>query len=90
MSAWSVVLSGATVMIHGAGWIEGGLTVSFEKFITDIEMLQVFAELCTETPSEDSDLAFEALAEVQPGGHFFGATHTMERLSIGFLSADEL
>jgi len=84
MSAWSVVLSGATVMIHGAGWIEGGLTVSFEKFITDIEMLQVFAELCTETPSEDSDLAFEALAEVQPGGHFFGATHTMERYQSAF------
>ncbi|MEM6634842.1 MAG: trimethylamine methyltransferase family protein [Pseudomonadota bacterium] len=84
MSAWGSVLAGATVMIHGAGWMEGGLTVGYEKFITDIEMLQVLAELCSETPAEPSDLALEALAEVPPGGHFFGAQHTIERYQSAF------
>ncbi|MEO1192988.1 MAG: trimethylamine methyltransferase family protein [Pseudomonadota bacterium] len=84
MSAWGAVLAGATLIIHGAGWIEGGLTVSYEKLITDLEVMQTFAELCAETPAEDSDLAFEALAEVAPGGHFFAAQHTMERYQTAF------
>ncbi|MEM8632785.1 MAG: trimethylamine methyltransferase family protein [Pseudomonadota bacterium] len=84
MSTWGAVLAGATVVIHGAGWMEGGLTVGYEKFITDIEMLQVIAELCAETPADEAEIAFEALAEVQPGGHFFGASHTMERYQSAF------
>lgn len=84
MSAWGAVLAGATVIIHAAGWIEGGLAVSMEKFITDMEMVQGLAELCAETPSDDGAIAFEALSEVQPGGHFFACAHTMERYSTAF------
>ena len=84
ISAWGSVLAWATVMIHGAGWLEGGLTVSYEKLITDMEMLQVFAELCVPTSADDSDLALEALADVQPGGHFFGTQHTMDRYQTAF------
>ncbi len=84
MSAWGAVLAGCTVLIHGAGWIEGGLTVSYEKMITDMEVMQIFAELCTQTPVDDSEIGFEALAEVQPGGHFFAAQHTMERYQTAF------
>ncbi|MEO0653555.1 MAG: trimethylamine methyltransferase family protein [Pseudomonadota bacterium] len=71
-------------MLHGAGWLEGGLTGSYDKFITDVEMLQTFAELCAETPADADAIAFDALAEVQPGGHFFGASHTMERYQSAF------
>ena len=84
ISAWGALMSGATIVIHAAGWIEGGLTVSYEKFITDMEMVQVMAELCAATPSEDTDIGFDALAEVQPGGHFFGCGHTMERYATAF------
>jgi trimethylamine---corrinoid protein Co-methyltransferase len=84
MGAWGAVLAGATILIHGAGWIEGGLTVSFEKLITDLEAMQIFAELCAPTPCTDADIAFEALREVAPGGHFFGAAHTMERYATAF------
>lgn len=84
MSAWAAVLAGATVIIHGAGWLEGGLTVSYEKFITDLEVLQTFAELCVPTPAEEADIALDALREVPPGGHFFGAAHTMERYQTAF------
>lgn len=83
-SAWGAVLSGATVIIHVAGWLESGLTISYEKFITDMEMVQMFAELCTETPADTDDLAMDALRDVQPGGHFFGTAHTMERYQTAF------
>jgi len=84
ISAWGSVLAGATVMIHGAGWLEGGLTVSYEKLITDMEMIQTFAELCTPAPADDAAIALDALREVGPGGHFFGAGHTMERYKTAF------
>lgn len=84
MGAWGAVLAGATILIHGAGWIEGGLTMSFEKLITDLEAMQIFAELCAPTPCSDDEIAFEALQEVAPGGHFFGAAHTMERYATAF------
>jgi len=84
MSAWGAVLAGATMLVHGAGWIEGGLTVSYEKLITDLEVMQIFAELCAQTPADDPEIAFQALAEIQPGGHFFGAAHTMERYQTAF------
>ena len=70
--------------IHAAGWLEGGLSVSFEKLITDIEALQTIAELCAATPGDDDAIGFEAIAEVQPGGHFFSAGHTMARYRTAF------
>ena len=84
MSAWGSVLAGATLVKHAAGWLEGGLTVSFDKVITDLEMVQIFAELCLATPADEAAIAFDALAEVQPGGHFFGAAHTMSRYQTAF------
>lgn len=84
ISAWGALMAGATVIIHAAGWLEGGLSVSYEKFITDMEMVQVMAELCTPTAADEAAMAFEALKEVQPGGHFFGCAHTMERYASAF------
>jgi trimethylamine--corrinoid protein Co-methyltransferase len=81
---WGSVLAGATVAIHSAGWLEGGLCFSVEKMITDVEMLQVIAELCAATPADDDAIGFEAIAEVQPGGHFFAAQHTMARYRTAF------
>lgn len=81
---WGSVLAGATVCIHAAGWLEGGLSVSLEKLITDIEALQTVAELCQQTPGDADAIGFEAIAEVQPGWHFFSAAHTMERYRTAF------
>ncbi|RWP51701.1 trimethylamine methyltransferase family protein [Mesorhizobium sp.] len=81
---WGSVLAGATVCIHAAGWLEGGLSVSFEKLITDVEALQTVAELCAATPGDEDAIGFEAIAEVQPGGHFFSAGHTMARYRTAF------
>ncbi|HEV7252517.1 MAG TPA: trimethylamine methyltransferase family protein [Mesorhizobium sp.] len=84
-SAWGSVLAGVNMMIHAAGWLESGLAASLEKFILDVEMLQVFAEVLQQSDLE-LDGVFEAIAEVQPGGHFFAAQHTMERYQRAFYS----
>jgi trimethylamine---corrinoid protein Co-methyltransferase len=81
---WGCLLAGATVTIHAAGWLEGGLTLSYEKLITDIEVLQMVAELCVATPVDEAEIAMDALQEVQPGGHFFGVAHTLERYQTQF------
>jgi trimethylamine--corrinoid protein Co-methyltransferase len=84
MAIWSALLGGAHILNHGAGWLEGGLTASFEKFIIDIEMLQMFAELFKPLSTSESDLGLDAIREVGHGGHFFGAAHTLERYQEAF------
>ena len=84
MSAWGSVLGGVNMMVHAAGWLEGGLTGSLEKFILDIEMLQTFAEIFTPLDAGDAEIAFDAVAGVDPGGHFFGCEHTMQRYQSAF------
>ncbi len=81
---WGAVLAGVTVLIHSAGWLEGGLANSFEKFVTDVEALQTVAELCTATPGDSDSIGFDAIAAVDPGGHFFAGEHTMARYRTAF------
>ena len=84
MSLWGSLLGGCHFVLHAAGWLEGGLTASFEKFILDVEMLQMFAELFLPTPATAEEIGLEAVAEVGPGGHFFAAQHTMQRYRDAF------
>jgi trimethylamine---corrinoid protein Co-methyltransferase len=84
MALWGAVLAGCTVLIHSAGWLEGGLAFSFEKMITDLEILQSVAELCVATPADADSIGFEAIAEVNPGGHFFATAQTMARYRNAF------
>lgn len=70
--------------MHAAGWQEGGLTASYEKFITDIEMCQMLAESFTPLAIDDAELALDAISDVGPGGHFFGTPHTLERYEQAF------
>ena len=84
MSLWGALMGGANFMLHAAGWVEGGLSTSYEKFIMDIEMLQMFAELFQPVGAEASDMALDAIAEVGYGGHFFACGHTMERYHTAF------
>ena len=81
---WGCLMAGATLIIHSTGWLEGGLSVSYEKLITDMEVVQMVAELCAATPAGEAEIGLDALTEVQPGGHFFGAAHTMGRYQTEF------
>jgi trimethylamine--corrinoid protein Co-methyltransferase len=84
MSLWGALLGGCHFILHAAGWLEGGLTASYEKFILDVEMLQMFAELFQPVPASAEELGLDAVAEVGPGGHFFAAAHTMQRYRDAF------
>ena len=78
------VLAGVHLVTHAAGWLEGGLLASHEKFILDVEMLQMFAELFQPVVASSEELGIDAIAEVGPGGHFFAAAHTMQRYRDAF------
>ncbi|MFZ5710755.1 MAG: trimethylamine methyltransferase family protein [Pseudomonadota bacterium] len=84
MSLWGALMANATMVIHAAGWLEGGLTFGFEKFVNDVEALQIIAELCTVPRGDAAEIGFDAIAEVPPAGHFFAAAHTMARYQTAF------
>ncbi len=84
MSLWGAVMGHANLVHHGAGWLEGGLVASFEKMILDAEMLQMMAAFLDPIVVDDDSLALDAIAEVGPGGHFFGAAHTLARYETAF------
>ncbi len=84
MSLWGAMLGGCNFILHAAGWLEGGLTTSYEKFMLDLEMLQMFAETLQPVGATADDIAKDAIAEVGAGGHFFGCAHTMARYRSAF------
>ena len=82
---WGCLMAGATVIIHSAGWLEGGLSVSYEKLVTDAEVLNMVAELCAGNKAGADEIGFNnALSHVDPSGHFFSAPQTMERYNTEF------
>lgn len=83
-SLWALVQGGGNFIMHAAGWMEGGLTCSFEKFILDCDLLQMVAELLTPLDVSPAGLAMDAVREVGPGGHYFGTAHTLERFETAF------
>ena len=86
MSLWGAVMGGANLVNHAAGWLEGGLTASYEKLIVDAEMLQMMAEYLQPIVVDDASIGIDAITAVGPGGHFFGSPHTLERYETAFYS----
>lgn len=84
MSLFGAVLGGCNMLIHAAGWLEGGLTASKEKFVLDVEVLQMLAETFAPVVVEDAEIGLDAIAETPPGGHFFGGEHTLQRYRTAF------
>lgn len=79
MTMMPTFLAGTNWVMHTAGWLEGGLVSSYDKFILDIEILQNLMVEFTPLEFNEESLAFDAHVEVGHGGHFLGAAHTMER-----------
>jgi trimethylamine--corrinoid protein Co-methyltransferase len=84
MASWGAVMGGANLVYHAAGWLEGGLTASYEKLILDVEILQNMMELLRPVDFSEEEFGFDAIANVPPGGHFFGSDHTMARYQTAF------
>jgi trimethylamine--corrinoid protein Co-methyltransferase len=79
MTLLPTFLAGTNFVMHSAGWLEGGLVSSYEKFIVDIELLRMLRHEFTPLEIDEASLAFDAHQEVGAGGHFLGAAHTLER-----------
>lgn len=84
MTMMPTFLAGANWVMHSAGWLEGGLVAGYEKFIVDIEILQMMQAEFTPLEIDEDSMAFGAHEEVGHGGHFLGAMHTMERFRTCF------
>jgi trimethylamine---corrinoid protein Co-methyltransferase len=84
MTLMPTFLAGTNWVMHSAGWLEGGLVAGYEKFIVDIELLQMMREQFTPLEIDEGSLAFDAHVEVGHGGHFLGAAHTMDRFRTCF------
>lgn len=85
-SLWAAVSSQVNMVYHAAGWLEGGLCASYEKFVMDCETLQQLIIYMKNVSVTEDDIAFEAVKEVGPRGHFFGCSHTQERYETAFYS----
>ncbi len=83
-SLWGAIMGGGNLIIHAAGWMEGGLVGSFEKFALDIDLLQMLENFLEPLDVSADALGLDAMREVGPGGHFFGARHTLARYSDAF------
>ncbi|MEM7598375.1 MAG: trimethylamine methyltransferase family protein [Pseudomonadota bacterium] len=85
-SLWSAVQAGANMVYHAAGWLEGGLIASPEKFIMDCEILQHIQRYMDPmlTQTGPDEIAVEAVREVGDQGHFFGIQHTQDRYTTAF------
>jgi len=81
---WPAVLAHTNFIMHAVGWLEGGLTVSYEKIMLDLESLAMFQHFLAGFEISGDTLALDMMAEVGPGGHHFGTAHTQARFSTEF------
>lgn len=81
---WPVVLATANFVLHSCGWLDGGLSVSLEKYIIDLENLAMFQHFLAGFEVNDDTLALDFIREVGPGGHHFGTAHTQARFTTEF------
>ena len=77
MTLLPTFLAGTNFVMHSAGWLEGGLVSSYEKFIIDIELLRMLQHEFKPLEITEESLAYDAHQEVGHGGHFLGAAHTL-------------
>lgn len=81
---WPAVLAHTNFIMHSVGWLDGGLTVSYEKIMIDMENLGMFQHFLAGMQINQETLALDMIAQVPPGGHHFGTSHTQARFSSEF------
>jgi len=78
------LLAGVNFCLHGAGWLEGGLVSSYEKFVMDIDQLAMMQRFAEGVDLSTNGQAMDALQEVGPGSHFLGCDHTQANFETAF------
>jgi len=84
------LLSGVNFMLHAAGWLEGGLVASLEKFVMDADQLGTLHHLARGIDVSENGQAMDAIREVGPGGHYLGCAHTQANFKDAFWRTDLL
>jgi len=84
------LLAGVNFMLHAAGWLEGGLVSSYEKFVLDADQLGTLHHLAKGISMDDNGLAMDAIREVGPGGHYLGCAHTQANFKSAFWRSEVL
>jgi trimethylamine---corrinoid protein Co-methyltransferase len=83
-SLWGAIMGGVNFLMHGAGWMEGGLHASLDKMLLDADLLQMVGAMLDPVVVDDDTLAIDTIDQVGPGGHFFGTDHTQARFRDAF------
>jgi trimethylamine--corrinoid protein Co-methyltransferase len=83
-TTWPAILAHTNFVMHAVGWLDGGLTVSYEKIIIDMENLAMFQHFLAGLEISAETLALDMIAAVPPGGHHFGTSHTQARYATEF------
>jgi trimethylamine--corrinoid protein Co-methyltransferase len=81
---WPTLLGGVNFVLHAAGWLEGGLVSSYEKFMIDADQLSMMQRFASGVDLSQNGQALEAIREVGPGSHFLGCAHTQANFETGF------
>ena len=85
---WPAMLGGVNFMLHAAGWLEGGLVSSFEKFIMDCDQLAAAQKFAGGIDMSENGQAMSAIREVGPGSHYLGCAHTQSNFETAFFSSN--
>lgn len=80
----TTVLAGTNFVLHSAGWLEGGLVSSYEKFMIDADQLGMMQRLSEGVDLSENAQALDAIAEVGPGSHYLGCAHTQANFQTAF------
>ena len=83
-SLWGAIMGGVNMLMHGAGWMEGGLHASYEKMIVDADLLHMVSAFLEPPAIDEASFGLDAIRDVGPGGHFFGTQHTQDRFRTAF------
>ena len=84
----ATVLSGVNFALHAAGWLEGGLSSGYEKFVMDCDQLAMMQRLTEGFDLTDNGQALDAIREVGPGSHYLGCAHTQANFETAFIRSN--
>jgi trimethylamine--corrinoid protein Co-methyltransferase len=78
------ILARVNFVLHAAGWLEGGLTTGYEKFVLDCELLGMYHKFLQGLDLSDEAMALESIRAVPPGGHHLGTDYTLHNFRTAF------
>ena len=83
-SMLAAVHCGANYILHSAGFLDGLLSMSYEKFMLDADYCGAMHSYLAGIQVDENSLGLDAFKEVGPGNHFFGCAHTMANYETAF------